>query len=479
MKTNRRSFIRIAGLAGTGIFAVGLASGNNEVKPLSDLEIASEKAHKQLFNMSGYATPKLETVRIGFIGLGHRGPGSLKRLSLIEGVEIIAICDLHPDRVDKAQKMLADSGLPAARSYSGSEDAWKKMCESPDIDLIYQVTPWGLHTPVSVFAMEHGKHVAVEMPAALTIEDCWRLVETSERTRKHCMMLENCCYDFFELLVLNMVRQGFFGEIIHADAGYVHNQLLSHFDKSENGYDKMWTLKAYQHGSGNQYPTHGLGPVCQVMDINRGDKMNFLTSMESNDFQFGKMASEFAKKDSFYKEFDTNSYRGNMNTSIIRTEKGKTIRIQFDITSPQPYSRIFGISGTKAVALKYPEPARIAQEEEWLKEDVMKALSEKYKPEIVKRMGELAKEVGGHGGMDFLMDWRLIDCLRNGLPLDQDVYDAAAWSSIVPLTKWSVANGSAPIQIPDFTCGSYKKNTPVDINMLQGGNTGIRTIPNK
>jgi len=191
------------------------------------------------------------------------------------------------------------------------------------------------------------------------------------------------------------------------------------------------------------------------------------------------MASEFAKKDSFYKEFDTNSYRGNMNTSIIRTEKGKTIRIQFDITSPQPYSRIFGISGTKAVALKYPEPARIAQEEEWLKEDVMKALSEKYKPEIVKRMGELAKEVGGHGGMDFLMDWRLIDCLRNGLPLDQDVYDAAAWSSIVPLTKWSVANGSAPIQIPDFTCGSYKKNTPVDINMLQGGNTGIRTIPNK
>jgi len=248
MKTDRRSFIKTAGLAGSGLLTAGLAYGINDEKLSSDIAQVSAKEHKQLFNMSGFSAPKLDTVRIGFIGLGHRGPGSLKRLSLIEGVEIKAICDRHPDRVEKAQKILADSGLPAARSYSGSEDAWKKMCESPDIDLIYQVTPWDLHMPVSVFSMEHGKHVAVEMPAALTIEDCWLLVETSERTRKHCMMLENCCYDFFELLVLNMVRQGLFGEIIHADAGYVHNQLMSHFDKSENGYDKMWTLKTYQHG---------------------------------------------------------------------------------------------------------------------------------------------------------------------------------------------------------------------------------------
>jgi hypothetical protein len=478
MKTNRRNFIKIAGIAGTGMITGGLASCNNEVKPLAGILKASKKPHKQLFNMSGYAAPKLEIVHIGFIGLGHRGPSSLERLTLIEGVEIKAICDIHLDRVDKAQKMLTDSGLPAAKTYGGNEDAWKKMCENSDIDLIYQVTPWNLHAQVAIYAMEQGKHVATEMPAALTIEDCWLLVETSERTRKHCMMLENCCYDFFEMLTLNMVRQGFFGELIHADAGYLHNQLMSHFDKSENGYDRMWTLKAFQHGSGNQYPSHGLGPVCQVMDINRGDKLNYLTSMESNDFQFGKTASEFAKKDSFYKEFDTNSYRGNMNTSIIRTEKGKTIMLQYDITSPRLYSRIYGISGTKAVALKYPEPARIAQEDKWFNEEEMKTISEKYNPEIVKRMGDLAKKVGGHGGMDFLMDWRLIDCLRNGLPIDEDVYDAALWSSIVPLTKWSVAFGSNPIQVPDFTCGSYKNNTPVDITMSQGGNTGVKTISN-
>jgi hypothetical protein len=477
MKTNRRNFIRTTGIAGTAMITSGLTSNKNKQEPFAEIMESSDKVHKQLFNMSGYAAPKLEKVRIGFIGLGHRGPLSLKTLTLIEGVEIKAICDFHMDRVEKAQKMLTDAGMPAAQTYGGSEDAWKEMCENPDIDLIYQVTPWGLHARVSIYAMEHGKHVASEMPAALTLDDCWKLVETSERTRKHCMMLENCCYDFFELLVLNMVRQGVFGEIVHADAGYLHNQLLSHFDKSENGYDRMWTLKAFQHGKGNQYPSHGLGPVCQVMDINRGDRMEYLTSMESKDFQFLKAAAEFAKKDNFYEEFNTNTYRGNMTTSIIHTEKGKTIMLQYDITSPRPYSRLYGISGTKAVALKYPEPARIALEDKWMNEEEMKAIGEKYKPEIVKRIGELAKKVGGHGGMDFLMDWRLIDCLRNGLPLDQDVYDAAAWSSIVPLTKWSVMNGSVPAKIPDFTCGSYSHNNPVDISLSQGGNTGVKAVP--
>jgi len=474
MKSNRRDFIKVAGIAGTGMLAAGVDSCKNIEMPFpATLKAASEK-HEQRFNMCGYAASKLETVRIGFIGLGNRGPSSLQRLTLLEGVEIKAICEIRKERLALGESILREAGLPPVKTYGDTEDAWKQMCERDDIDLIYQVTPWRLHAPVSLYAMEHGKHAASEMPAALTIEDCWKLVETSERTRKHYMMLENCCYDFFELLVLNMVRQGFFGDIIHADAGYLHDQTGISFSKTE--YPGMWLLRESQTRNGNHYPTHGLGPVCQVMDINRGDRLESMTSTQSNDFSWGKKAAELAKTDSFYKEFDTNSYRGNMNTSVIRTARGRTIMLQHDVSSPRPYSRLYMVSGTKAVAQKYPLPGKIAVSEEWFTDEQMAEISEKYTPEIVKRIGDMAKKVGGHGGMDFMMDWRLIDCLRNGLPLDEDVYDAAAWSSIVPLSEWSVANGSKPIQIPDFTCGSYINNTPVDISLSKGGTTGIKNF---
>ncbi|HBE39885.1 MAG TPA: acetylgalactosaminidase [Bacteroidales bacterium] len=475
MKTNRRSFIKTAGVAGTAILSTGgFASCRSEKMQFEETLNAVTKKHTQIFNMCGYGAPKLEKVRIGFIGLGNRGPSSLRRLILLEGVEIKALCEIRKERLALGEKILKDAGLPEVATYGDSEDAWKQMCQRDDIDLIYQVTPWRLHTPVSVYAMEHGKHAASEMPAALTIDDCWKLVETSEQTRRHFMMLENCCYDFFELMVLNMVRQGYFGDIIHADAGYLHDQTEISFSKTQ--YPNMWLLRESQTRNGNHYPTHGLGPVCQVMDINRGDRLEYMTSTQSNDFCWGKKAAELAKTDSFYKEFDTNSFRGNMNTSVIRTAKGKTIMLQHDVTSPRPYSRLYMVSGTKAVAQKYPLPGKIATGETWFAEEQMQELNEKYTPEIVKRIGEMAKKVGGHGGMDFMMDWHLIDCLRNGLPLDQDVYDAAVWSSIVPLSEWSVSNGSGPIQIPDFTCGSYHKNIPVDITLSKGGNTGVRMI---
>jgi hypothetical protein len=473
METNRRDFIKVAGVASAGMITGGINSCNKEEMPLAHIKKNAEKPHKQIFNMSGYAAPPLKTVRIGFIGLGHRGPSSLRRLCLIEGVEIKALCDIRAESLERGQKILADSGMPPAREYGKDENDWKRMCESNDIDLIYQVTPWRLHTPVSVFAMENNKHAAVEMPAALTIEDCWKLVATSEKTRKHCMMLENCCYDFFELLTLNMVRQGVFGEIIHVDAAYIHDQIEIAFKK--NNYPGMWLLKESQRRNGNHYPTHGLGPACQVLNINRGDRLNTLVSMQSNDFSYGPRASEMAEKDSFYEEYDTNSYRGNMNTSVIKTELGKTIMLQHDVSSPRPYSRIYIVSGTKATAQKWPLPPRISiGGHNWLSDEEMKEVENKYTPAIIKKIGELAKQVGGHGGMDFMMDWRLIDCLRNGLPLDQDVYDAATWSSIVALTEWSVANGSQPIKVPDFTCGAYKNNTPVDIELNVGGTTGVR-----
>ena len=475
MGSNRRDFLRNT-ILGAGMVATGFAGHAASANVESGAE-RKGKNPKQRFNMSGYAAPKLDKVRIGFVGLGQRGPGAVERMSFIEGVEIVGLCDQYDDRVEKMQKLLEKQGLPRAKSYSGSKDAWKAMCENPDIDLIYITTPWAWHTPMAVYAMEHGKHAATEVPAAKTIDECWQLVETSERTKKHCMMLENCCYDFFELLTLNMARQGFFGEIVHGEGAYIHNLLGLNFAK-ENGYAEMWRLKENQHRNGNLYPTHGLGPICQVMNINRGDQMEYLTSVSSNDFMMAAKAKELAANDSFFNEFTTDHYRGNMNTTTVRTYKGRTIMIQHDVTSPRVYSRLHLVSGTKGMASKYPEP-RIATSHEWFKPEEMTALEEKYTPEIVKRIGEMAKKVGGHGGMDFMMDWRLIDCLRNGLPLDQNVYDAALWSAIAPLSEKSVANRSNSVDVPDFTCGSWKTNAPVELTLKGGGTTGVKEKKSK
>ena len=463
MGKSRRDFFRISGLAGLGL------AGRNFLYTLS------QQPHSQAFNMSGYIAPRLDTVRIGFIGVGARGIGAVMRMSLIEGVEIKAICDKLPVAVSKTMEAIKGKGH-TPDTYTDSEEIWKKVCERDDIDLIYTATPWELHTPIAVYAMEHGKHVAVEVPAAVTIDECWQLVETSEKTRQHCMMLENCCYDFYELMTLNMARQGFFGEIVHCEGAYIHD-LNEEIIWSKNRFVDMWQLKHIIKRKGNLYPTHGLGPLCQVMDINRGDKMDYMVSISGYDFSLGEKAKLLASTDDYYKPFACKSFNGNINTSVIHTEKGRTIMLQYDISSPRVYTRIQLISGTKASSLKYPLPGRISTGHEWLPEEEFKEIEDRYTPPIVKRIGEMAKQVGGHGGMDFLMDWRLIDCLRNGLPLDQDVYDAALWSSISPLSEWSVANRSESVDIPDFTCGSYKTNKPVDISMTKGGNTGVRNIP--
>ena len=478
MKTNRRSFLRTATVAGAGAFTAGAVSSCSRQKETTEMMPEVRKAvltgHTQKFNMTGYGAPPLAKIRIGFIGLGQRGPGAVERMVHIEGVEIAALCDKYPDRVDKMQAMIAGFGLPEAKSFSGSEEAWKGLCDDPEIDLVYICTPWAWHTPMAVHAMESGKHVAVEVPAAKTVDECWQLVETSERTKKHCMQLENCCYDFFELLTLNMARQGLFGEIIHGEGAYIHD-LRWEYTYDKNGYADMWRLKENVR-NGNLYPTHGLGPVCQIMNINRGDRMDYLTSMSSNDFSMAADLSQLAKEDPFYQPFAGKKYRGNMNTSVVKTYGGRTIMIQHDVSSPRPYSRIHLISGTKGMACKFPEPERIALGHSWLSPEEFKVLEEKYTPGIVKRVGEMAKEIGGHGGMDFIMDWRLIDCLRNGLPVDQDVYDAALWSVITPLSEWSVANRSNSIDVPDFTCGSWSSNKQVDPNLPNGGNTKVLSI---
>ena len=407
----------------------------------------------------GLRTEPLETVRVGFIGLGMRGPGAVERFTWLEGVEIKALCDLLPDRVASAQKILTGKGLPAAAEYSG-EDGWKALCERDDIDLVYICTGWQLHVPMAVYAMQHGKHVAVEVPAATTLEECWQLVDVAEQTQRHCMMLENCVYDFFELTTLNMAHHGLFGEIEHVEGGYIHN-----LDEFWNQYEGNWRLSFNQSHRGDVYATHGLGPACQLLDIHRGDRMTRLVSMDTPSINGTATARKLMDADSFA--------NGDHTLTMIQTARGRSILLQHNVYTPRPYSREYQVTGTEGFANKYPvqgfafrpdnqqEDAIPDMEDlnqhSFVPEYIMKPLMEKYKHPIVKDIEELAKKVGGHGGMDFIMDYRLVYCLRNGLPLDQDVYDAAEWSCIGNLSAVSIENGNMPVEFPDFTRGDWNR----------------------
>ena len=393
-------------------------------------------------------TPKIDTVRVGFIGLGMRGPGAVARWTHIPGTKIVALCDLLPERVEKSQEILKNAGLPEAASYSGSEEAWKQLCERDDIDLVYIATDWKHHAAMGVYAMEHGKHVAIEVPAAMTLDEIWQLINTSEKTRKHCMQLENCVYDFFELTSLNMAQQGVFGEVLHVEGSYIHN--LEDFWPE---YWNNWRMDYNHLHRGDVYATHGMGPACQVLNIHRGDRMKTLVSMDTKAVN----GPAYIKKQTG--EEVTDFQNGDQTSTLIRTENGKTMLIQHNVMTPRPYSRIHQVVGTRGFAQKYPIPQigldSVAPEglNAAEKEDLLK----RYEHPITKEYGEKAREVGGHGGMDFIMDSRLIYCLRNGLPLDQDVYDAAEWSSLVELTEASVQNGGMPVKVPDFTRGAWNK----------------------
>lgn len=407
----------------------------------------------------GLRTEPMETVRVGFVGLGMRGPGAVKRFTYLEGVEIKALCDLLPDRVTNAQKILTGRGWPEAAEYSG-EDGWKALCERDDIDLVYICTGWQSHVEMAVYAMRHGKHVAIEVPAATSVKECWELVDVAEQTQRHCMMLENCVYDFFEMTTLNMAQQGLFGEVLHAEGGYIHN-LGEFWDR----YQGNWRLAFNQEHKGDVYATHGLGPICQVMDIHRGDRMTRLVSMETVSINGAAVAKKLMDADTFA--------NGDHTVTMIQTARGRSILLQHNVYTPRPYSREYQITGTKGFANKYPsegfafndtdpEKFGLADHEDlsghnFVSQETKKMLMEKYRHPITAEIEARAREVGGHGGMDFIMDYRLVYCLRNGLPLDQDVYDAAEWSCIGDLSAASIENGNMPVEFPDFTRGDWNK----------------------
>ena len=410
-------------------------------------------------SMLGFAADPIPVVRVGFVGLGMRGPGAVERFTHLEGVEIKGLCDLEQSNVDKCQTILEKANLPKAEGYVGPE-AYKQLCERDDIDLIYIATDWIHHTPIAVYAMEHGKHVAIEVPAATSLEECWQLVDTSERTRRHCMMLENCVYDFFELTCLNMAQQGLFGEILHAEGAYIHN--LSDF---WDDYHNNWRLDFNQKNRGDVYATHGFGPVCQALNIHRGNKLNYLVCMDTKSV----VGLEKAKA----KMGSTEFANGDHTNTLIKTELGQTIELQHNVYTPRPYNRLYQLTGTKGFANKYPMtgftfmpgqvPDNVLPKDAkinphgFVSKEIKDAVLEAYKHPIHQEIEEKAKQVGGHGGMDFVMDYRLVYCLQNGLPLDQDVYDAAEWSCIGELSATSAKHNSMPVAVPDFTRGEWNK----------------------
>lgn len=443
------------------VISIGYASGKSKNYKIVNgvIEFKEPARIKGQKSVLGLRTAPMDTVRVGFIGLGMRGPGAVERFTHIDSVKIVALCDLYPDRVDRAQEILDRAGMPRAAAYSG-EEGWKELCQRDDIDLVYIATPWLDHTPMAVYAMEHGKNVAIEVPAAMNLDECWKLVDTAERTQKHCMMLENCVYDFFELTTLNMAQQGVFGDIIYAEGAYIHN-----LDDFWTSYQGNWRLDYNQKHRGDNYPTHGIGPICQALNIHRGDKMDYLVSMDTKSVKGLESAKKIMNADKFAD--------GDHTVTLIRTNKDKMMQIQHNVYTPRPYNRLYQLTGSEGFANKYPVEGYVVGKEnvdkemaakhdnlgghEFVSEEVKAELMERYKHPITKKLENIAKKVGGHGGMDYIMDYRLVYCLRNGLPLDQDVYDAAEWSCLTELSGASLENGSMPVKVPDFTRGDWNK----------------------
>lgn len=420
----------------------------------------------------GLALPKKKVVRIGLVGLGMRGPGAVENFSLIPGVQVVALCDYEEKRAVKQNERLRKNGLAPAAVYYG-EKGYEALCKRPDIDLVYIATDWEHHAIVAKCALENGKNVADEVPSAMNLQECWDLINLAEQKQLNCMILENCCYDWFEMRTLNMAQHGVFGEILRAQGAYIHNldDFWDYYWKNPNGSDPDqlgWRLKYNKENRGDLYATHGLGPVAQALDIHRGDRMKTLVSMDTKSVhgkelvekKMGKPCTEFRN--------------GDHTTTLIRTEGEKVIELQHDVMNPQPYNRLYQLTGTRGFANKYPVEGYAVDASQlkatgnqpkvddlsthsFMPDEQRKALEEKYESPILKKFGKLAKEVGGHGGMDFIMCARLIYCLQNGLPLDMDVYDLAEWCAIAELSAISLDNDCSPVTFPDFTRGLWNK----------------------
>jgi hypothetical protein len=440
---SRRDLLKSATIAGAGISISSI--GNVAASTLPEPAPVAAP-------VIGLKFEKRDTVRLGIIGVGARGLGMLGEWLAVDNVQVTAICDIDKAQVDKAVRRIEQAGQKAPATYGKNERDYENLCRRDDVDFIYIATPWEWHVPMCVAGMTNGKHVGTEVPAAVTLKECWELVDVSEKTQRHCVIMENCCYGWSEMMVLNMVKAGMFGELLHAECAYNHDlRGIVNEGRSEGLWRRAWHTKV----NGNLYPTHGLGPVANYYGVNRGDKFDFLVSMSSPSVGLNEYREKTVPKDS--PKWKEKYICGDVNTSLLRTAKGRTIMLQHNVSTPRPYDRINQIQGTNGLFRDYP--ARIylegqEGEERFTNLDKFKA---QYEHALWKNIGDIARKKGGHGGMDYIMVWRLAQCMREGLAPDMDVYDAAAWSAPFPLSAMSVEKNSAPVPFPDFTRGQWKE----------------------
>jgi predicted dehydrogenase len=451
---DRRDFLKKSAVVGAGL-AFG-ASGGCAARPRAASRGPAAAAAQ------AFAAPPMETVRIGFVGVGHQGTGHLRNLLNIPGAEIRAIADISPSNMARALTMVAEAGHSRPEAYDRGPEDFRRLCERDDIDLIYTATPWEWHAPVLLAAMRNGKHGATEIPLAITVDECWELVETAEQTKRHCVMMENVCYGRTEMAILHMVRNGLLGELIHAESGYLHD-LRRH--KLTDFYVGRWRVRHSIERDGDLYPMHGIGPLAWWLDINRGNQFDYLVSTSTKSRGLNLWAEENLGPDS--PEAGQQYALGDVVNTLIKTTNDQSILLTHDTNLPRPYSRRTKLQGTRGLVGMYPD-GRIhvegrSEAHQW--EDLTEYTA-RYDHPIWKDLGERARGAG-HGGMDYIEDYRLVQGLRTGIPLDFDVYDGAAWSAISELSERSIRNRSSAIDFPDFTRGAWRSRPPLDLGEEQ------------
>jgi hypothetical protein len=450
-QVSRREILRAGVGLGAGLLGAKLTVGESSALAVEQPASVVPGAATTNATMIGVKFDPRDTVRVAVIGTGGRGTGMLGNFLALEHVQVRALCDVVKEKAVHAQELVEKAGQKKPEIYTNGDHDFENLCKRDDLDFIYVATPWNWHAPMALASMNAGKHVGVEVPAVNTLEECWQIVDTSEKTRRHCMIMENCCYGEHELLILNMIRAGMFGDLLHGECAYLHDLREEIFSDKGEG---LWRREPHTKRNGNLYPTHGLGPVSNYMGINRGDRFDHMVSMSSPQKGFEAYREAKIPKDS--PKWKEKYVCGDLNTSLIKTANGLTIMLQHDVSNPRPYDRINSISGVKGIFRDYP--ARIyfdgqAGDEAYTGIDSYK---EKYSHKLWKEEGETAKG-RGHGGMDFIMFYRLVQCMREGLEPDMDVYDAASWSAPAALSEKSVAEGSAPVKFPDFTRGKWQQ----------------------
>jgi len=417
------------------------------------LGLAAKASGISVFNSSG----KTKSVRVGVVGTGNRGRSLLNTLLNIEGVEIPALCDIQKPHLQMAQEIVVKAGQKKPEGYWKDETIFKKLMDRDDLDAVIIATYWEWHTPMAVYAMKAGKYAGTEVPAAYTMEECWDLINTYEETKVPCMMLENWSHRRDNLAILNMIRTGLLGEIVHCHCAHSHDCIDHWFFHPETGEDR-WAAKYLLNHNRDQYPTHQQGPVISWMNIGCGDYYDTITSTATdcfgiNDYFKRRFGPDHPNAKRKYKQ-------GDIISTVVRTKKGKTVVINYDMQLPRPYDNRWMIQGTRGIYNEQRNSVYLTGiSPEYHQWESFDPYQEKYEHAWWGAMKDQAGNFG-HGGTDYLELKMFIEAVRNRIQTPIDVYDSVIMSAIGPLSEMSIANDSVPVKVPDFTRGKWKTKKP-------------------